>query len=230
MPRTVRKPPTRRPAAAPPVAPAAAPARAVNLSLPLSRHFTLKEMLRSPTAERDEALKREQENPPVEVVTSLQYLVENTLEPIRLGIAVPLHITSGYRCPIVNKLVGGSATSQHCRGEAADCELSPSFLTDAASAAMRQAIRAGVAQLTGRQVRPDVDQNFYLFAHVCLHLDELDVDQVIHEYGDAFGRPAWVHVAASKRQDKRQVLFIGQYTGGQYVRESVAEALARCCV
>jgi hypothetical protein len=44
-----------------------------NLSRPLSGHFTLKEMLRSTTAERDEPLKREQENPPVEVVTSLQY-------------------------------------------------------------------------------------------------------------------------------------------------------------
>lgn len=229
MPRTVRKPPTRRRVAAPPIAPAAAPARGVNLSLPLSRHFTLKEMLRSTTAERDEALKREQENPPVEVVTALQYLVEKTLEPIRLGIAVPLHITSGYRCQIVNKLVGGSATSQHCRGEAADCELSPSFLSDPTTAAMRQTIRAAVEQRTGMQLRPDVDQNFYLFAHVCLHLDELDVDQVIHEYGDGFGRPAWVHVASSKRQDKRQVLLVGHYTGGQYVRESVAEALARCC-
>lgn len=200
-----------------------------NLSEPLSRHFTLKELLRSTTAERDDALKREQENPPVEVVTSLQYLVETALEPIRTGIQAPLHITSGYRCPLVNKLVGGSATSQHCRGEAADCELSPSFVSDAASATMRETIRTGVESLTGRRLRPDVDQNFYLFAYVCLHLAELDVDQVIHEYGDEFGRPAWVHVAASKRQDKRQVLFIGRYTNGQYVSESVADALARCC-
>lgn len=76
-------------------------------------------------------------------------------------------------------------------------------------------------------LRPDVDQNFYLFAYICLHLEELDVDQVIHEYGDGFGQPAWVHVAASRRQDRRQILFVGSYTGRQYVPATVAEALDR---
>jgi len=208
------------PRAAPPV---------LDLTRVLSPHFTLKEMVRSATAERDTVLKREQENPPEEVVGCLQYLVAAALEPMRVGIAAPVHITSGYRCVRVNELVGGSATSQHCRGEAADCELSPSFVTDGATAAMRATIRAAVEQRTGRSVRADVDHNFYLFAHVCLHLNELDVDQVIHEYGDGYGRPAWVHVAASRRQDKRQILFIGSYTDGQYIRLSVDEALARCC-
>jgi hypothetical protein len=86
-----------------------------------------------------------------------------------------------------------------------------------------------VEQRTGRPLRPDLDQNGYLFAYVCLHRDELDVDQVIHEYGDAFGRPAWVHVAASRRQDRRQVLFIGHYTDRLYINASVDAALARCC-
>src|SRR5262249_51531652 len=102
----------------------------LNLSLPLTPHFTLKEMLRSTTAERDQALKAEQESPSEEVVTSLQYLATTVLEPIRLSLGMPLQITSGYRCTLVNKLVGGSATSQHCRGEAADCEFPVSFLTD----------------------------------------------------------------------------------------------------
>lgn len=185
--------------------------------------------MRSATAERDEALKREQEHPPAEIVRSLRYLARHTLEPLRVGIDAPLLITSGYRCPLVNKLVGGSATSQHCRGEAADCELTTAFLTDPASAAMRQAIRAGVEEGTGRALRPDLDQNGYLFAYVCLHLDELDVDQVIHEYGDEFGRPAWVHLGASRRQDRRHVLFIGHYTDRLFINESVDKALARCC-
>jgi hypothetical protein len=201
----------------------------LNLSVPLTEHFTLKELVRSATAERDDALKREQENPGAEIVSSLEYLAHNALEPLRRGIGVPLLVTSGYRSVTVNKLVGGSATSQHCRGEAADCELSPSFLADERSAATRETIRAAVRAITGAPVRPEVDQNFYLFAYICLHLDELDVDQVIHEYGDGFGRPAWVHVAASRRQDKRQILFVGSYTAGQYVRTSVREALAYCC-
>jgi len=107
--------------------------------------------------------------------------------------------------------------------------LSTSFLLDAASSAMRARIRSDVERLTGRPLRPDVDHNFYLFAHVCMHLDDLDVDQVIHEYGDDFGRPAWVHISASRRQNKRQVLFIGSYTNRNYVSLSVPEALARCC-
>ena len=202
---------------------------ALNLSLPLSPHFTLKEMLRSATAERDEALKQEQENPSDDVVASLQYLASTVLEPIRQSVAMPLHISSGYRCPLVNKLVGGSATSQHCLGEAADCELSPSLLTDPATAAFREGVRAGVERRTGKPLRVDVDQNFYLFAHVCLNLQSLDIDQVIHEYGDGFGRPAWVHVAASRRLSNRQVLFIGSYTNRFYLSTSVDEALAHCC-
>ena len=101
-------------------------------------------------------------------------------------------------------------------------------MTDAASAAIRETIRAGIEQVTGKQPRPDLDTNGHLFAYVCLHLDELDVDQVIHEYGDDFGRPAWVHVAASRRQDKRQILFVGNYTNGRYVVASVKEALGNC--
>jgi uncharacterized protein YcbK (DUF882 family) len=212
----------------------AAPIRVVarpplDLSRQLSPHFSLKEMVRSATAERDEALKREQERPSDAVLDCLQYLVTASLEPMRLGIAAPVQITSGYRCERVNTLVGGSATSQHCRGEAADCELHSGFLNDPATAATRLKIRQAVEQRTGRQLRLDVDQNFYLFAHVCLHLEELDVDQVIHEYGDGYGRPAWVHVSSSRRQDKRQILFIGSYTDRQYVVTSVDDALARCC-
>jgi hypothetical protein len=202
----------------------------LNLSVPLSAHFTLKEMVRSATAERDDALKQEQENPSEDVVASLQYLATTVLEPIRQSVGMPLHISSGYRCPLVNKLVGGSATSQHCRGEAADVELSPSLITDPAAAAFRERVRAGVERRTGRPIRLDVDQNFYLFAHVCLNLDALDIDQVIHEYGDGFGRPAWVHVAASRRLNNRQVLFIGSYTDRVYLSMSIDDALARCCV
>lgn len=201
----------------------------LSVLLPLSTHFTLKELLRSTTAERDEALKREQENPPPEVVSNLQYLAETALEPIRVTLESSLQITSGYRCALVNKLVGGSATSQHCLGEAADCEVPPGFLTDVANPGVRTRIRTDVERRTGRPLRADIDHNFYLFAHVCLRLNDLDIDQVIHEFGDDFGRPAWVHLSASRRQSRRQVLFIGSYTGGVYLSSSVDEALARCC-
>jgi hypothetical protein len=198
----------------------------LELSTPLSKNFTLKELLRSDTAERDEGLKREQENPPPEIIENLQHLVETALQPIRNKIAYPIRINSGYRSPVLNKLIGGSATSQHCRGEAADCDMLPRFLTDSKTNKIRNQIKSMVQEVTGKSLRPEVNENFYLFAFICLHLDELDVDQVIHEYGEDFGHPAWVHVSASKRQDKRQILFVGRYTNKVYLKPSLEEALA----
>ncbi len=196
------------------------------LSMPLSKNFALRELVRSSTAERDDRLKREQENPPIEIVHSLRYLVDTALQPIRGKLGFPIRINSGYRSPLLNKLVGGSATSQHCKGEAADCELSPRFMKAPETAEVRQEIKTGVQAITGKPLRPDVNENFYLFAYICMHLDGLDVDQVIHEYGDDFGHPSWIHVSASKRQDKRQIMMIGKYTHKRYIRPSVEEALA----
>lgn len=198
----------------------------INLSLPLSANFTLGELLRSSTAERDVNLKHEQENPPEVVLLNLQHLVEVALQPIRAGLNYPVRISSGYRCMLLNKLVGGSATSQHVRGEAADCSLSRLFLADERTRAVRDEIRSGVEAVTGRTLRPEVTADGYLFAFACLHLDELDVDQLIHEYGDGFGEPAWVHIAASKRHDRRQILAIGSYTNMRWVAASVHDALS----
>ena len=44
----------------------------------------------------------------------------NVLDPIRRMWGRPIIVNSGYRCPKLNAAVGGSATSQHMKGEAAD--------------------------------------------------------------------------------------------------------------
>lgn len=54
------------------------------------------------------------------VYYNLVVLVENLLDPIRERFAVPMIITSGYRCERLNKLVGGVDNSQHMKGEAVD--------------------------------------------------------------------------------------------------------------
>lgn len=55
-----------------------------------------------------------------EVRDSIKALVENVLQPLRDNWRAPLHINSGYRCPELNKAVGGVPSSQHVLGEAAD--------------------------------------------------------------------------------------------------------------
>ena len=51
---------------------------------------------------------------------SVKALVDEVLQPLRDAWGEPLAINSGYRCPEVNKAVGGVPTSQHTKGEAAD--------------------------------------------------------------------------------------------------------------
>jgi len=82
----------------------------------LSPHFSLEELCKSQTATR-----RGLDNtPPPEAVDSLRALCANVLEPLRALLGKPIHVSSGYRSPEVNKAVGGSKNSQHLRGEAVD--------------------------------------------------------------------------------------------------------------
>lgn len=81
----------------------------------LTTHFNLREFCISATAIRHGI----DNTPPVEAERRLKTLCERVLEPLRHRFGV-IRITSGYRSERVNKLVGGSATSQHLLGEAAD--------------------------------------------------------------------------------------------------------------
>lgn len=56
----------------------------------------------------------------VDVRDSIKELVDTVIQPLRDAWGKPLAINSGYRCPEVNKAVGGVPTSQHSRGEACD--------------------------------------------------------------------------------------------------------------
>lgn len=58
--------------------------------------------------------------PDAKAKAALSALVANVLDPLREKYGKPIVVSSGYRCPKLNKAVGGVARSQHTKGEAAD--------------------------------------------------------------------------------------------------------------
>ena len=85
----------------------------------LTENFSLAEMTKSETA-----LRLDMDNTPEpEHLENLKALAENVLQPIRNYYGMGVKVNSGYRHPDVNKAVGGSTTSDHCKGMAADIEI-----------------------------------------------------------------------------------------------------------
>jgi hypothetical protein len=61
--------------------------------------------------------------PTGEHIANFMLLAEKIFEPIREHFGVPIHISSGYRSKELNAKIGGSATSQHCKGQAVDIDM-----------------------------------------------------------------------------------------------------------
>lgn len=93
----------------------------------ISKNFELSEFIKSDTATR----KGIANDPGVGEVKAIENLVINLLQPLREVYGKRMVINSGYRCPELNKAVGGVPTSQHVKGEAADvaCE-HPAYLVE----------------------------------------------------------------------------------------------------
>lgn len=81
----------------------------------LTNHFSLQELTNSATAKRLKI-----DNTPSDLIIKELQDVANMLEKIRIVYGKPIIVTSGYRCPKLNNAVGGSKTSQHVKGQAAD--------------------------------------------------------------------------------------------------------------
>ena len=56
----------------------------------------------------------------LKVYDNMRLLIAECLQPLRDAWGDSIYISSGYRCPELNKKVGGSSTSSHCEGCAAD--------------------------------------------------------------------------------------------------------------
>lgn len=81
----------------------------------LSPHFSLAEFTASDTAAR----RGIDNTPPPQVMAALSRTAQG-LEAVRRLLGSPIIISSGYRSPVLNVLVGGQPSSQHCLGQAVD--------------------------------------------------------------------------------------------------------------
>ena len=127
----------------------------------LTKNFTLEELYASATANR----KGINNYPPESMMKHIKELAE-LLQKIRDKYGYPIHVNSGYRCLALNNVVGGSKTSQHVIGQAAD-----------------------IVATGGRT-------NAHLFNVIkgMIDSEEIQVGQLIWEYGTK-QEPNWVHVS-----------------------------------
>lgn len=141
----------------------------------LSEHFTLGEMTFSETARRHGL----SNVPDAKARLALTNLCQKILEPVRERFGHPIHVTSGYRSAELNRAVGGSRTSQHMTGDAADI-------------VCRSLPNATLFRLMEQMVKDDT----------------IEVGQLIWEGGTA-GNPAWIHVSNPREGKKNgEVLYL----------------------
>ena len=142
----------------------------------LSKNFTLKELTRSNTALR---LGIDNE-PSKEGIYKLTLLATEVLQPLRDCLGA-LRITSGFRSPELNKAIGGSTKSQHCKYEAVDLQYFK---------------RGKMDNIKIYQALKELGLPF---------------DQVILEFGDATQyidpeNPAWIHLSYTINDNRCQEL------------------------
>lgn len=85
----------------------------------ISAHLNLAEIIRSDTAKRNGI----DNTPTAEHLENFKLLADKVFEPIRLHFNGPIFISSGYRSKELNSFIKGSATSQHCKGQAIDIDM-----------------------------------------------------------------------------------------------------------
>lgn len=153
----------------------------------LSKNFTLSELIVSSTAKKYGI----DNTPNTTIESSLTILCNRLLQPIREKYGKAIIVTSGYRCPALNARVGGSSTSQHVKGQAAD-------------------INDGSGYKAGGEARYKANAELFDLIYKMG-----GYDQLINEFPDAQGRPQWVHVSynPSLRQQRGQTLVAKKVNG-----------------
>ena len=84
----------------------------------ISKHISYKEGAYSNTATR----KGIDNTPNDEQLENMKLVADKVFEPLRKWVSGPIKINSFFRCPELNKAIGGSSKSQHCKGQAIDID------------------------------------------------------------------------------------------------------------
>lgn len=129
------------------------------------KYFTIKELCKSSTATQ----RKIDNSPTQEVINNLEMLVDNILDPLREKYGKPIKVNSGYRSPVLNKVIGGSTTSQHMTGLAADITTG-SVMENRRLFALVQSLNLPFDQL--------IDENKFKWIHVSY--SENPRKQVLH--------------------------------------------------
>ena len=140
----------------------------------LSKNFTLEELVFSITASNNGWNNK----PNAEQKEFLKRLAVEVLQPIRDAWGQPITVSSGYRCPKLNASVGGSKTSQHLKGQAADI----------------------------KATNPADNGKLFALIKQMIKQKKIRVGQCIWEYGTK-RVPKWVHVSLPTLKKNNQFLY-----------------------
>ena len=114
-------------------------------------------------------------------IENLKLLCEYVLEPIREKIGCPLVISSGFRSEKVNALVGGSKTSQHILGQAADIQIFDKTKTN---------------------------KDLFEIIVSMVKNNEIQAGQVIWEFGEI--EPNWIHVSLPTSRHRNEIMRVSK--------------------
>jgi hypothetical protein len=138
----------------------------------ISEHLSLSELTVSDSAKRNGI-----SNLPTETHLSfLRVLADKVFEPIRNYFNTPIFISSGYRSEALNKAIGGSKTSQHCKGQAIDIDMDGSN-----------------SEVTNNKIFHWAKAN-------------LKFTQLIAEFPDKEGNLGWVHIGYDAQNLKNEII------------------------
>ena len=135
----------------------------------LSKNFTLSELTYSNSADCYNI-----ENKPGRLeLENLKKLCNEILQPIRDKFGKSIYVNSGYRNPKVNRLVGGSSSSQHIKGEAAD-------ITVGSKEGNKKLFDMIVQMIDNKELKVGqlIDEKDYKWIHISLPYRK--VNQILH--------------------------------------------------